>query len=80
LGVVVGLQRNVGHAEVLAIALVVAEEEELVLADGPAQRCAEVVALELGDARGIEVVARVEERVAQELVRGTVNAGWCRRR
>ena len=70
--VVVGDEGDVGDAEVLAVALIVGEEEELVLADGAAEGGAEVVALELRDAGGIEVVAGVEEGVAQELIRGTV--------
>ena len=45
----VGDERDVAEAEVLAVAFVVAEEEELVLADGAAERSAEVVALEAGE-------------------------------
>ena len=67
-----GTRVTIGIAEVLAVAFVVGEEEELVLADGAAEGCAEVVALELGDAGGVEVVAGVEEGVAEELVGGAV--------
>ena len=68
----VGDEGDEGLAEVLAVAFVVGEEEELVLLDGAAERRAEVVALELGDAGAVEVVARVEEAVAEELVDGAV--------
>ena len=69
---VVGDEGDVGEAEVLAVALVVGEEEELVLADGAAEGGAEVVALELGDVGLVEVVAGVEGGVAEELVCGAV--------
>ena len=68
----VGDEGDVGDAEVLAVAFVVGEEEELVVPDGAAERGAEVVALELGDAGLVEVVAGVEEAVAEELVGGAV--------
>ncbi len=69
---VVGDEGDIGEAEVLAVALVVGEEEELVLLDGAAERAAEVVALELGNLCLVEVVARVEGGVAEELVCGAV--------
>src|SRR5690348_2933299 len=56
----------------LAVALVVSEKEELVLDKGPADRGAELVALQ----RGLEVrlaklkAARIQNSVAQELVSG----------
>ena len=59
---------NVRQAEVLPIAFVVAEQEAAVVADGAAKRAAVVVALEVGDAGLVEVVAGVEEGVAEELV------------
>ena len=66
-GLVVRYERDDGDAEVLAVAFVVAKEEEFVAFDGAAERGAEVVALELGDAGAVEVVAGVEEAVAGEL-------------
>ena len=65
-------QGNDGLAQVLAIAFIVAEEEELVLLDGPAQRRAEVVALKLGNAGAVEVVASIKEAVAEELIHTAV--------
>src|SRR5579871_3937742 len=76
----VGNQGNVAQAQMLAEALVVAENEELVLDDRAAQRPAELVALKLGDRTSIEEVARVEVAVAQELVNAAVKlvrAGCC---
>ena len=52
--------------------LIVAEEKKLVALDGTAQRGAEVVALELGNAGEVEIVAGIEEAVADELVNVTV--------
>ena len=69
-----GRSVTIGYAQVLAIALIVGEEEEFVLLDRAAQRCAEVIALELRNARGVKVVARVEVRVAQELIGRAVNS------
>ena len=68
----VGDEGDEGLAEVLAVAFVVGEEEELVLAEGATEGGAEVVALELGDAGAVEVVAGVEVAVAEELVDGAV--------
>ena len=52
---------------VLAESFVVAEEKQLVGANGAAERCAELVALKLGNRALVEVVARIECAVANEL-------------
>ena len=68
----VGRHRADGAAEVLAQGLVAGEEEDLIFFDGPPKRPAELVALELGLALGVEEVARVEVVVAVELVERAV--------
>ena len=72
-GPVVGHQRDGAEAPVLAEALVVAEEEELVCLDRPAERAAELVALEDGDGALVEVVSGVKSAVADELECGAVD-------
>jgi hypothetical protein len=47
-------------------AFVVAENEELVVANGSAERAAELIALKFGDGTNVEVVASVERAVADE--------------
>src|SRR5208282_3251179 len=54
-----------------ALALIIQEEERLVLLNGTAQRAAELVLFEL-PAIGRKEVARVERGVAQELKQGAV--------
>ena len=71
-GLVIRNEGDVGDAEILAVAFVVGEEKELVFFDRTTEGGAVVVALELGDAGLVEVVAGVEEAVAKELVDVTV--------
>ena len=73
-------QRDVGDAEVLAIALVVAKEEDAVDTQRAAEGGAVVVSLKVGEAGLVEVVARIEEGVAKKLVRGAVKLISARRR
>ena len=72
-GVVVGDEGDVRDAQILSVTLVVTEEEKLVLLERATERAAVVVALEVGDAGLVEVVAGVEEGVAEELVGGAVD-------
>ncbi len=76
---VVGHEGDGAQSPVLAEALVVAEEEELVRANGAAERSAELVALKLGNVALIEVVARIEGAVANEFECCAVQTDWCRR-
>src|SRR6185312_4317780 len=61
------------ESEVLAIALVVAEEKKLVAADGAAERTAELIALKFGGGTDVEVIARVESAVAKKFIRVAVD-------
>src|SRR6202035_1026177 len=67
-----GDERDVAKTEILSVTLIVTKKEDLVAADGAAERAAEVVALELGDLLLIEVVACIERAVAQEFVGGAM--------
>ena len=63
----------------LAQALVVGEEERLVLHDRSAEHAAELVPIELGFAgRRLEEAGRIHARVAKELPRRSRAARWCR--
>ena len=76
---VVRYQGHGAQAPVLPEALVVAEEEELVLPNRAAQRAAELVALKFGNRSGVEVVAGIESAVADELKCRAVELDWFRR-
>ncbi len=69
-----GHQSLAGDAFAADAALVIGEEEGAVAHDGPAERCAELIALEFGVGligRG-EVIARVEGGIAEKPVSGAV--------
>ena len=71
-GLIVRYESDSAQAPILAEAFVVAEEEELVGANGSSERAAELVALKLGNGALVEVVARIECAVADEFKCGAV--------
>src|SRR5439155_3416052 len=73
-------QRHVRKTEILPVAFVVAEQEELVLLDRAAQGQAEVITLELRNLLLIEVVSSVQRGIAQKLIRRPVQAVCAARR
>src|SRR5207244_3171267 len=73
-------QRHVRKTEILPVAFVVAEQEELVLLDRAAQGQAEVITLELRNLLLIEVVSSVQRGIAQKLVRRPMQAVCAARR
>ena len=70
--VVVGNQIDAGLVQVLLESFKVAEDESLVLLDGPAQRHAILIPLEAGNGTGIEEIASVQVAVAQEFIHRSV--------
>src|SRR5690348_7224143 len=71
--VIIGHQRHIAESEVLTIALIIAEEKELVAADGAAERTTELIALKFGDGADVEIIARVEDAVAEKFVHVAVD-------
>ncbi len=69
---VVRHQCDCAQSPVLPEAFVVAEEKELVVANGPAERAAELVALEFGNRSSVEVVPGIERTVTDEFERRAV--------
>ena len=61
--------------ESLAVAFVVRKKEGLILLNRPAQRSAELIALEVGNLRKVEEIPRVQGAVAQELIGVAVHLG-----
>src|SRR6185437_11347703 len=59
--------QRLNRGEVLACALIIREEEELVLNDGAAKICAELIQLQRQLSTGFEVVMSVKSVVAEEL-------------
>ena len=77
---VIGNQRHIAQAQVLPVAFVVAEQKQLVFANGPARGRTEFVSLERRDRALVEEIARVQSAVAQKLIQPSRAVDWCRKR